>query len=402
MPDVVAANQTGRPAPPTRRPMRLLRVGLLLVALISPLSFPAFAQDADTVSPEQIEELKDQIADIDDWLKDAEQDRGELEQTLANTEREIGRLKRERRDLRRKAANQQQALDKLKARSDELEQELNAKREALKAQIRAAWMAGDAPAVKVLLNEIDPQKLSRIMTYHEYLSQHTVTQLEAFHRTLNELKETREQTVAAQIELKQTEASVAERQANLESKRKDRERTLALLESDISTKKNQRQDLVADRERLEKLLKEVEAAIAEIPTPKESQPFSTLRAKLPWPTHGKVLIGFGESLHNGRLRHHGLLIATKPEAEIKAVHYGRVVFANWLRGFGLLTIIDHGDGYMSLYGRNSSLLKSPGDWVKAGETIAIAGESGKDSRSQLYFEIRHDGKPQNPTRWLAR
>ncbi|WP_227545948.1 murein hydrolase activator EnvC family protein [Marinobacter fonticola] len=359
------------------------------------------AQEADSVSPAKIKALKEEIAEIDEWLSDAEQDRSELEQTLSRTERQIGQLKRERREFRRKAANQQQTLDQLREREQELEQELDAKRDALKAQIRAAWMAGDAPAVKVLLNEVDPQKLARVMTYHEYLSQYTLKQLEAFNRTLNELKATRGKTAATQLELKKTERSLASRQKELEQQSKERERTLALLESDISQKKSQRENLAANRERLEKLLEEVQAAIAEIPTPKESQPFSTLRAKLPWPTRGKVVTGFGESLHKGRLRHHGLLIATDHDAEVRAVHYGRVVFANWLRGFGLMTIVDHGNGYMSLYGLNSSLLKSPGDWVDAGETIAIAGESNRDSRSQLYFEIRHDGKPQNPTKWLA-
>ncbi|TBW52932.1 peptidase M23 [Marinobacter halodurans] len=396
-----AAHRQCRPDSRSSNPTRLLHAGLLLFALFSTLPSLTLAQDADSVSPEQIEELKEQIADIDDWLKDAEADRGKLEQTLASTERRIGQLKKERRSLRQQVAEQQTEIDRLKERERKLEKELAAKREALKAQIRAAWMAGDAPAVKVLLNEIDPQKLSRIMTYHEYLSQDTVSQLEAFNRTLDDLKATREKSVAARLRLKKTEAAVAERQDKLEDQRKTRERTLALLKSDISDKKAQRQDLVADRKRLEKLLKEVEAAIADIPAPKESQPFSSLRAKLPWPTRGKVIIGYGESLHNGRLRHNGLLIATQPEAEVKAVHYGRVVFANWLRGFGLLTIIDHGDGYMSLYGRNSSLLKSPGDWVRAGETIAIAGEGGKDSNARLYFEIRHNGKPQDPMRWLA-
>lgn len=399
---IQAAIRQCRPRTRKQRLVRTLRIGLLLSSLLYFLSLPAQAQDADSVSPAKIRALKEEIAEIDEWLADAQEDRSDLEQTLARTERQIGQLKKDRRELQRKAANQEQAIDKLRRREKELEQELNAKRDALEAQIRAAWMAGDAPALKVLLNEIDPQKLARVMTYHEYLSQHTLAELEAFNRTLDELKATRRETTAAQVELKKTEANLADRQTELEQQTKERERTLALLESDISQKKSQREDLVANRQRLEKLLKEVEAAIAEIPTPKESQPFSTLRAKLPWPTRGKVITGFGESLHEGRLRHHGLLIATERDAEVKSVHYGRVVFANWLRGFGLMTIIDHGNGYMSLYGLNSSLLKSPGDWVKAGESIAIAGESNRDARSQLYFEIRHDGKPENPEKWLAR
>ncbi len=388
------------------RPRRVIArrnglAGLLLAVVASVLACsPAIADD--TVSPSQIRALKEEIAGIDDWLKDAEKDESQLEQTLARAERDISRLKKERRALQKKTAEQEAELDELNNKMQQLQDTLHAQREALSAQIRTAWMEGDAPAIKVLLNEIDPQKLARLMTYHEYISRYSLEQLAAFNRTLKALQSTREQVTEAQLDLAQTAASLADRQSALEKQHKARERTLALLKSDISKKRSRRDSLIADRKRLEKLLKEVEAAIADIPTPKESQPFSTLRAKLPWPTRGKVIIGFGENLHGGRLKHNGLLISTSAEAEIKAVHYGRVVFSNWLRGFGLLTIIDHGGGYMSLYGRNSSLLKSPGDWVKAGEPIAIAGDSGQGSGSQLYFEIRSKGKPQNPLKWLGK
>lgn len=114
-----------------------------------------------------------------------------------------------------------------------------------------------------------------------------------------------------------------------------------------------------------------------------------------------MLSSFGDSYADGKLRRNGLLISTKADAEITAIHYGRVVFANWLRGFGLLTIIDHGNGYMTLYGHSSSLFTSPGDWVAAGEAIALAGQTGGTNTTDLYFEIRHNGKPVNPRQWLA-
>ena len=152
----------------------------------------------------------------------------------------------------------------------------------------------------------------------------------------------------------------------------------------------------------EALLEEVQRAIADIPAPNESQPFASLRNRLPWPVQGKVISGFGDRYADGKLRRTGLLIRTAEDAPVKAIHYGRVVFANWLRGFGLITIIDHGDGYMTLYGHSSSLFTSPGDWVEAGETIALAGRTGGTEEPVLYFEVRHNGKPDNPRRWLAR
>lgn len=114
------------------------------------------------------------------------------------------------------------------------------------------------------------------------------------------------------------------------------------------------------------------------------------------------MAAFGGSMAQGHLRRNGILVNTEEEAEIKAVHYGRVVFSNWLRGFGMMTIIDHGEGYMTLYGHSSSLLTSPGDWVRAGETIALAGRTGGTTDPAVYFELRHNGKPQNPTGWLKR
>lgn len=360
---------------------------------------PALAQSE--VTPAQIEDLKERIEDIDDWLADAEEDRSTLEQQLGATERKIGRLTRERRSLRQQAAQQQQRLNELEQEAQRLTRTLDRQRESLKRQIRAAWMEGDAPAVKVLLNEIDPDKIARTMTYYEYLSRDTVDRLQAFHKSLQELKVTRASVQATRVELARTEADVSKRQDQLTQSRKQREQTLAALNADIRNRQSERQDLEADRKRLEKLLQEVQQAIASIPSPNESQPFRSLKDKLPWPVRGKVMSGFGDRYADGKLRRSGLLISTGEADEIKAIHYGRVVFANWLRGFGLITIIDHGDGYMTLYGHSSSLFTSPGDWVAAGESIALAGRTGGTDSPALYFEVRHNGKPDNPRSWLA-
>lgn len=374
----------------------------LLSALALALVLGAAPSLADTeVTPAQIEDLKERIADIDDWLADAEDDRSALERQLASAERKISRLTRERRSLRQQAEQQQQRLRTLKEEEQSLTRTLDRQRESLKRQIRAAWMEGDAPAVKVLLNEIDPDRIARTMTYYEYLSRDTVDRLEAFRKSLQELKETRANVEATRVELARTEADVAQRQKQLAESRREREQTLAALKADIRNRQSEREDLESDRKRLEKLLEEVQQAIASIPSPNESQPFASLRDKLPWPVQGKVQSGFGDRYADGKLRRNGLLIGTGEDAEIKAIHYGRVVFANRLRGFGLITIIDHGDGYMTLYGHSSSLFTSPGDWVAAGEPIALAGRTGGTESPALYFEVRHNGKPDNPRRWLA-
>ncbi|MFL1467777.1 murein hydrolase activator EnvC family protein [Marinobacter sp. HN1S83] len=373
---------------------RLLAAALIFSAL------PVLADQE--VTPGQIEELKEQIADIDQWLAKAEEDRSSLEQQLTGIEQDISRLTRERRELRRQAEEQQQRLTELQKEEKDLNRTLESQRESLKKQIRAAWMEGDAPAVKVLLNEIDPDKIARTMTYYEYLSRDTVQRLEVFNENLRQLRETQEEARAARVRLGKLEQDVEERQQKLTQSRSRREQTLAALDAEITDRKGEREELVADRERLEKLLREVEEAIANIPSPNESEPFGSLQNRLPWPARGKVFSGYGDRYADGKLRRNGLLMNTEENADIKAIHYGRVVFANWLRGFGLITIVDHGDGYMTLYGHSSSLYTSPGDWVEAGEAIAAAGRTGGTDDPALYFEIRRNGKPVNPRNWLAK
>ena len=370
----------------------------LAVAMLAVVT-PALAEQQ--VTPGQIEDLKEEIANIDEWLADAEEDRSSLEQQLSGLEQEIGRLTRERRELRQQAREQQLRLTELGKEETELTRVLESQRDSLKKQIRAAWMEGDAPAVKVLLNEIDPDKVARTMTYYEYLSRDTIDRLEAFAANLRQLKETQKQVKAGRMRLAELEENVADRQQKLSSSKKEREQTLAALKTDISNRLSEREELEEDRKRLEKLLREVEEAIANIPTPNESDPFGSLKNKLPWPAEGKIVRNFGDSYASGKLKHNGLLINTAEEGDVKAVHYGRVVFANWLRGFGLITILDHGDGYMTLYGHSSSLFTSPGDWVEAGEAIAQAGRTGGTNDPAGYFEVRHNGKPDNPRRWLG-
>jgi septal ring factor EnvC (AmiA/AmiB activator) len=375
--------------------MRYLLLSLVLLFSAAPV----LAEQQ--VTPGQIKALQEEIADIDEWLSDAEEDRSSLERQLTDLEVQIGRLTRERRELRQQASRQQQKLTELDQQETELVRILDSQREGLKRQIRAAWMEGDTPAVKVLLNEIDPDKIARTMTYYEYLSRDTVEQLEAFSRNLKQLKTTRQEVKSGRLRLAKLEEDVADRQQKLAASKSQRQQTLTSLNADIKGRLNERKQLEADRQRLESLLREVEQAIADIPSPNESAPFRSLQNKLPWPAGGTVASAFGDRYADGKLRYSGMLINTSEEAEIKAVHYGRVVFANWLRGFGLITILDHGDGYMTLYGHSSSLFTSPGDRINAGEAIAQAGRTGGTDNPAVYFEIRQNGEPVNPGRWLG-
>ncbi|MCW8851123.1 MAG: peptidoglycan DD-metalloendopeptidase family protein, partial [Gammaproteobacteria bacterium] len=161
-------------------------------------------------------------------------------------------------------------------------------------------------------------------------------------------------------------------------------------------------NLETSRGRIENLLKSLGELLADIPTsPSETQPFVSQKGKLPWPVNGRFLNNFGQSKNYGDLKWNGVLIKAELGTPVRVVSHGRVAFSDWLQGFGFITIVDHGDGYMSLYGHNESLFKQTGDWVQAGEVIATAGDSGGQPTSAVYFEIRSRGKPINPSKWCS-
>ena len=161
------------------------------------------------------------------------------------------------------------------------------------------------------------------------------------------------------------------------------------------------QQLQRDRQELEELLEAIEQAVVELQLPEDYQPFASTRGTLAWPVDGRRRNSFGASRGAGGMRWHGINLAAAEGSAVRAIHHGRVVYADWLRGSGLLLILDHGDGYMSLYAHNQSLLKEVGEWVAPGTPISTVGNSGGLDRAGLYFEIRKDGKPVDPVVWMG-
>ena len=233
-------------------------------------------------------------------------------------------------------------------------------------------------------------------------------------------KETREQQISSFLDnierKKQTEAAIQqalvkqnellksqkEKTRKRQKQRQQRKKLLAELSDKIKNQENTLSSLENSRSRIENLLKSLGELLADIPTsPSEKEPFVSRKGKLPWPVKGPFIGKFGQPKNYGDLKWNGVLIKAELGTPVRVVSHGRVAFSDWLQGFGFITIIDHGDGYMSLYGHNESLFKQTGDWVKAGEVIATAGDSGGQPRSGVYFEIRSRGKPVNPSRWCS-
>lgn len=370
------------------------------LALLLVLSAPLLRADDGEVSRERLDALKEQIGSVTEWLDDAREDEDQHQAQLREAEKAISRINSRLEQLEARARELDEELAKLREESRRLETRAEEGRDTLRNLVRSAWMQGDHAALRLLLSETDPQDIARLMTWHEYLGDNARQELETLAETLKALERNREDTRQARSELEDTRASVRERREALAQRRQDREQALTAIRAEIDERENTLAELQEDRDRLTELLDEMEREISDLEPEEDSRPFAELRAKLPWPVRGTVIRQFGETVESSDMRTNGIRIRTEKEAPVKAVHYGRVVFANWLRGFGLMIIIDHGDGFMSLYGNNDSLNYSAGEWVRAGDTIARAGNSGGRSKPGLYFEIRRDGQPENPESWL--
>jgi septal ring factor EnvC (AmiA/AmiB activator) len=236
-----------------------------------------------------------------------------------------------------------------------------------------------------------------MVRYHQSFSEARLTTLNRYRETLS-LLVTNEQTANEQQQiLLENRETFENRETSLTGSRDERKVLLAELAAKTEDKSVQRTRLINDQLRLEKLIAQLKKSMTTL----DGAEFAARKGSLPWPVEGKVNKRFGQARAGGRLKWQGNLILAPTDSSIKAVHRGRVVFADWLRGFGLLTIIDHGDEYMTLYAHSDAILKQVGDFVESGEPIATVGSSGAQSTPSLYFELRQKGIPQNPNSWFS-
>ncbi len=312
---------------------------------------------------------------------------------------QLGELQRDIGDNRAAISASQADLAALEQRRKKLQQARDQQQEKVGDELRAVWqMGGDAP-VKVLLNQQDPHTLSRMMLYYQYFIGARTTLLDRYRETLLELDQVQIEIDTGRQRLAEQQAALQQQQAQLARSQDERKQAVASLSTDIANKGNQLQQLERDRGKLEELLKAIEAAVINLQVPDNFQAFASARGKMPWPLKGKPSNRYGKYRNQGKMRWQGLTIPAREGTPVQAIHHGRVVYADWFRGSGLLLIIDHGEGYMSLYANNQSLLREVGEWVTAGTPISTAGSSGGLDQPALYFEIRHNGKPVNPAAW---
>jgi septal ring factor EnvC (AmiA/AmiB activator) len=308
---------------------------------------------------------------------------------------------REIRKLDQAIAETRQQLSKLEEDERESLQQLRSQQNLLRHQIRTSYAMGREQGVKLVLNAESPQQIQRMMTYYGYLNRARRNEIQRFRETVDRLKTVREAILDKTDRLQRASSDLAKSRKTLDLERMEREKAVASISRQLQRSQQVLVQKESDQKQLEKVLREIEKAVANLKLEKDATPFGRLRGKLEWPVTGKLASAYGSPTPTGG-QTTGMIVASSINQPVKVIHHGRVVFSDWLRGFGLLIIVDHGDGYMSLYGFNQALLKDTGDWVNQGDVLASSGNSGGQREGGLYFEIRHKGKPENPLKWLKK
>ena len=268
--------------------------------------------------------------------------------------------------------------------------------EALLAQqLRTAYTAGHHDYLKLILNQQQAAPVQRTITYYQYLNAARIKEIDQFQVTLAALLKVTTEHQEQVEQLLSLKTQQNQQRIALQITKGERSKTLTLINKQLLSSKQQLAKLIAEEENLVEQLKKLEALVK---IEMNLNGLGKLKRKLSWPVKGKILRSFG-SPKQGYLKWKGVLLSAPIGRQVNTIHNGTILFADWLKGYGLVTVIDHGNGYMSLYGHNQTLLKSVGDRVETGEPIALTGQSGGQNQSGLYFEIRHRGKVVNPKLW---
>ena len=418
----------------------------LIVLALSCLLSPAFA-DERAQTQQQLDATRQDIAELKKMLGQLQQEKSGVQKDLRSTETDIGKLEKQVEALQQELKKTQGELERLDHEKKKLQSARVEQQRLIAIQARSAYQNGREEYLKLLLNQQNPEKFARTLTYYDYLSQARLEQLRSFNETLRQLANVEQDISLQQAQLLAQQGNLDAQRQELEKVRTERQQVLAKLNNDVKARDQKLQAREQDQADLSKVLKTIEETLArqareaeearqkallaaqeaekqrqrealaakdDAPSKPKSIPgplvsssgetfggaFSAARGKLPWPVNGRLLARFGETRGgDSRTKWDGVMISASPGSQVRAVHGGRVVFADWLRGAGLLVILDHGNGYLSLYGHNQSLLKSAGDVVKAGEAISTVGNSGGQDSSGLYFAIRQQGRPSDPAQW---
>ncbi len=369
------------------------KVLLSTIGLIGLLCFPAssFAQ----TQTKQLDSVKKQIAKQKSEINKVSKKRRELDKQLKRDDFAIAKVARAINTTNKVLKNTEKKLADLSRKQRILDLAKQKQEKVLAIQLKTAYMSGQHDYVKMLLNQEDTDKVQQNITYYQYLNAARVVEIEKFQNTLVKLEEITSAHEQQVTKLKSLQDKQKDQKKALEKNKSQRKKTLEALRKELLTNQQQLAKLEAEEAALKEALKQL-AALSKKQF--DLNGLSKLKRKLSWPVKGKIRHNYG-SKKQGYLKWKGVLLSSPVGTQVTSIHHGTVLFSDWLKGYGLVTVVDHGKGYMSLYGHNQALLKNVGDKVTAGEAIALVGQSGGQSQSGLYFEIRYRGKAVNPKQW---
>lgn len=345
-----------------------------------------------------LQDITERLNDLNAWLGSAERKRARIQRDIQASDEAVAGVSRKVDAAARALQAARAELESLRREQAELEQRRTEQAQRIGTHLSSAYRMSGEDFVKLLLNQQSPDTLDRMIRYHRYFSEARLASLDDYRNTLDELAANRERVERQAAAAEQEQENLQHQQAELVAKRDERRALLKELAAETEDREAERKRLIEDQERLASLLAEIKRRSQSL----DGRAFAERKGSLPWPLSGRVLNAFGQPRADSRLIWHGLMMSADEGDPVQAVFRGRVVFADWLRGFGLLTIVDHGSGYMTLYGHADVLTKTVGDWVESGEVIARAGRSGGLGTTGLYFEVRHEGQATDPIVWLGK
>ena len=377
-------------------------VRITLFLLLPWLATASFSQETGgemaKVKEQELAEVRDRISALKESMDDAAEERDRVTAELQELEIAIAERRTRLREIEREQRYVAEKKAKLDAELVERESHLDEESEALAAQVRTAYMSGSQEKIKLLLNQRDPATLGRLMAYYRYLNDYRADNIESVVEQIRELEALRGKIAAEEARLSSLKQDRYDELGRLGASQDQRRELLDTLRQRLADEGREVERLAAQEQDLSRLIAELTSILSDYPITSE-QPFGELKGKLTWPVAGRLLHDFGQPRAGGRLKWNGVVLAAPRGREVRAVYHGRVAFADWLGGMGLLVIVDHGDGYLTLYGYNETILKDTGDWVAPGDVIATVGDSGGQAQASLYFELRSGKRAENPRRW---
>jgi murein hydrolase activator len=368
---------------------------LLLIFFLWPVI--VFAQESGSSSA-KLQTLTQEIDALTQTLAEDKNEREKLQQILKALDLQIAESSKKLKQTQTALAKSQKALAEIEVTYQQELQHLALQQDAMKEQIRGTFLLGQNEALKLLLSQNDPHTLGRLLVYYDYFNVARSDAMEGLQENLTALEKTQALKQTEQAQLNRLKTEQAEEHALLAGQQKTQSALVGKLLASIEQKNLTLETMLADKQALESVIVDL-AQQTDTFMGSSDKPIRDYRGKLPWPVAGKVLHRFGDP-YLAENTWQGMVIAAPEGSVVRAIYKGRVEYADWLRGLGLIIIVNHGDGYMSLYAHNQSLYKNVGDVVDVNDPIALVGKSGSVVNSGLYFEIRSQGEVQNPMLWL--